>query len=55
MMTGSIMAGPSFAVFFDGAERSSQSGLIRMGKVTSPLSVFEELGETIEITIEVAK
>lgn len=48
-------AGPSFAVFFDGAERSSQSGLIRIGKITSDLAVFETLGESIEVTIDVVK
>ena len=45
-------AGPSFAVFFAGDDRSSQSGLIRMGKVTSDLSVFDALDDTIEVLIE---
>lgn len=46
-------AGPSFAVFFAGEENSSQSGLIRMGKVTSDLSVFEGLGDTVEMRVEI--
>ena len=44
-------AGPSFAVFFDGEERSDQGGLIRMGKVTSDLSVFDTLGGYVEMQI----
>lgn len=47
-------AGPSFAVFFAGEERSDQSGLIRMGKVTSDLSVFDDLGDAIEVQIDFA-
>lgn len=46
-------AGPSFAVFFAGEDSSTQGGLIRMGKVTSDLSLFENLGETVEMRIEV--
>src|SRR5215510_9626373 len=46
-------SGPSFAVFFDGDNRFSQSGLIRMGKITSDLSVFNSMGETIEMLIEI--
>ena len=45
-------AGPSFAIFFDGEDSSSQGGLIRMGKITSDLSVFDALGETVEVQIE---
>ena len=45
-------AGPSFAIFFDGEDRSNQAGLIRMGKTTSDLSVFEELGDSVELQIE---
>ena len=48
-------AGPSFAVFFDGAERSSQSGLVRMGKVKGELSAFESLENSVEVTIEIAE
>lgn len=46
-------AGPSFAIFFDKAETSNQSGLLRMGKITSDLSVFNELGDTVEIRIDI--
>ena len=45
-------AGPSFAIFFDGEDRSNQAGLIRMGKITSDLSVFDELGDSVELQIE---
>lgn len=45
-------AGPSFAIFFAGEDRSDQSGLIRIGKITSDLSVFDTLGESVEIQIE---
>ncbi len=48
-------AGPSFAVFFDGEESSSQGGLIRMGRITSDLSVFDALGESAEMLIEIAE
>ncbi len=48
-------AGPSFAVFFAKADSSNQSGLIRMGKVTSDLSDFAAFSETAEILIEVAE
>lgn len=46
-------AGPSFAVFFDKADTSNQSGLIRMGKITSDLSVFNELEDMVEMRIEI--
>lgn len=48
-------AGPSLAVFFDKEDTSRQGGLIRMGKITSDLSVFETMGETAEVLIEVAE
>lgn len=48
-------AGPSFAIFFAGADSSSQGGLIRMGRITSDLSVFDMLGSTAEMFIEVAE
>ena len=47
--------GPSFAVFFAKAGKSSQGNLIRMGKVTSDLSLFEQLGNEATITIELKK
>ena len=46
-------AGPSFAIFFAGEEHSSQNGLIRMGKITSDLSVFSEMDDTIEVRVEI--
>lgn len=48
-------AGPSFAIFFAKDGESRQSGLIRMGRITSDLSVFNELGAQIEIRIEVVR
>lgn len=47
-------AGPSFAIFFAGEEHSSQSGLIRMGKITSDLSVFDTMGDTLEVSVEIS-
>ena len=44
----------SFAIFYAGAESSTQGGLIRMGKITSDLSVFKALGNTAEMQISVA-
>lgn len=48
-------SGPSFAIFYGDADNSSQSGLIRMGKVTSDLSVFENLDSETEFYIEIAE
>lgn len=45
--------GPSLAVFFAKAGHSSQENLIRMGKVTSDLSLFEQLGNEPEVKIAV--
>ncbi|MDO4559607.1 MAG: cyclophilin-like fold protein [bacterium] len=47
-------AGPSLAVFYAGEDRSNQSGLIRMGRITSELSAFERLGDEVEVRIEIA-
>ncbi|MEQ3170110.1 cyclophilin-like fold protein [Dysosmobacter welbionis] len=44
-------AGKSLALFFGNAESSSQSDLIRMGKITSDLSLFDEIGDSVEVTI----
>ena len=44
-------AGHSFAVFFNGEERSDQSGLIRMGKITSDLSVFDTFDGIVQMQI----
>lgn len=48
-------AGPSFAIFFAGEDSSTQGGLIRMGKITSNLSVFDTLGESVEVFIEIVE
>lgn len=45
-------AGPSFAIFFSGDDRSHQSGLIRIGKITSDLAVFDTMDDSIEMRIE---
>ncbi|WP_094605777.1 hypothetical protein SPSIL_005760 [Sporomusa silvacetica DSM 10669] len=47
--------GPSFAVFFGREEDSYQPGLIRMGRITSDLSLFGKLGESPAVRIEVKK
>lgn len=44
--------GGSFAIFFDKDNESRQSGLIRMGRITSDLNVFHDLGNSIEVRIE---
>ena len=46
-------AGPSFAIFFAREDNSSQGGLIRMGRITSNLSVFDTLSDTVEMYIEI--
>lgn len=43
--------GNSLAVFFGGDDRSSQSGLIRMGRVLTDLNVFTNLDKSVEFTI----
>lgn len=48
-------SGSSLAIFFAGEDSSSQGGLIRMGKITSDLSAFEALGDSVEMHIEVAE
>jgi len=47
--------GGSFAVFFDKEEESSLSGLIRMGRVESDLSVFSGLAHNVDMRIAVEK
>ena len=47
--------GPSLAIFFANEDQSSLSGLIRMGKITSDLSVFDALGESMEMLVEIAE
>lgn len=48
-------AGRSFAIFYAKEGESSQSGLIRMGKITSDLRDFEKLSGTVEMKIELVK
>lgn len=48
-------AGPSLAIFFAKDSESRQSGLIRMGRITSALSDFDYLGNQVEVRIEVAE
>ena len=43
--------GKSLAIFFGNADRSSQSGLIRMGRITTDLGLFDTIGERAEVTI----
>lgn len=44
----------NLAIFFGNEDSSSQYGLIRMGKITSDLNVFEAFGQSIEMSIAVA-
>ncbi len=44
-------AGSSLAIFFGNAENSSQGDLIRMGKITSDLSLFDFIGDSVQVTI----
>ena len=46
--------GKSLAIFFGNADTSSQSGLIRMGRITSDLSLFDTVGERGEVTISLS-
>lgn len=48
-------AGKSLAIFFGNADTSSQSDLIRMGRITSDLAVFGDMADSMEVTISLAK
>ena len=48
-------AGRSLAIFFGNEENSSQGGLIRMGRITSDLSLFSGMDESETVTIEIAE
>lgn len=48
-------AGKSLAVFFGNAESSSQGDLIRMGRITSDLAAFDDMADTLEVTIKLAE
>lgn len=43
--------GESLAIFFANADSSQQSGLIRMGRITSDLSLFDSVGDLSYVTI----
>ena len=47
--------GKSLAIFFGNADTSSQDGLIRMGRITSDLSLFDTVGESAEVTISLSE
>lgn len=49
------IAGRSLAIFFGNEENSSQGGLIRMGRITSDLSLFSAMDESETVTIEIAE
>ncbi len=44
-------AGKSLAIFFGNAENSSQGDLIRMGRITSDLCLFEKIADSVSVTI----
>lgn len=46
--------GKSLAIFFGNAENSSQGDLIRMGKITSDLSLFDSMEDSVPVTISLA-
>ena len=47
-------AGSSLAIFLGNAENSSQGDLIRMGKITSDLSLFDSIGDSVPVTISLS-
>lgn len=49
------VAGHALAVFFDGADRSDQSGLIRMGRITSDVEELAGLSGDAQVTITLAE
>jgi ketosteroid isomerase-like protein len=48
-------AGKSLAIFFGNEENSSQDGLIRMGRITSDLSLFDKMNDSMTVTIDLAE
>lgn len=44
-------AGKSLAIFFANADSSNQGDLIRMGRITSDLSLFDTMGRNVSVTI----
>lgn len=47
--------GKSLAIFFGNAENSSQGDLIRMGRITSELGLFEKMADSVTVTITTAE
>ena len=47
--------GKSLAIFFGNADTSSQDGLIRMGRIISDLSLFDTVGESVEVMIALSE
>ncbi len=45
--------GKSLAIFFGNEDISNQDGLIRMGRITSDLSLFDTVGESVEVMISI--
>lgn len=50
-----FVPGKSLAVFFGNEENFTQGGLILMGRITSDLSLFAEMNDSITVTIEIAE
>lgn len=48
-------AGKSLAIFFGNEENFTQAGLIRMGRITSDLSLFTDMSNSVTVTIEIAE
>ena len=48
-------AGRSLAIFFGNEENSNQDGLIRMGRITSDLGLFTDMGNSVTVTIKLAE
>lgn len=46
--------GQSLAIFFGNADSSDQGDLIRMGKITSDLSLFDSIANSVSVTISPA-
>lgn len=47
--------GKSLAIFFGKADTSSQSNLIRMGHITSDLSIFNDIEDHVTVTISIVE
>lgn len=47
-------SGQSLAIFFNKANTSSQTGLIKIGSITSDLSIFDAISDTVPVTIRLA-